>query len=53
MSSSFADMLAAGYGFTDPAVTLGAALEKGGAVAKRIIRAPQTSRGNTEGGSRS
>ena len=32
MPSSFADMLAAGYGFTDPAVTLGAALEKGGAV---------------------
>src|SRR6476660_956821 len=32
MSSSFSDMLAAGYGFTDPAVTLGAALEKGGAV---------------------
>jgi DNA helicase HerA-like ATPase len=32
MPSSFADMLAACYGFTDPAVTLGAALEKGGAV---------------------
>ena len=29
--TSFADMLAAGYGFTDPAITLGAALE-GGAV---------------------
>jgi hypothetical protein len=27
MPSSFAEMLAAGYGFTDPAVTLGAALE--------------------------
>jgi DNA helicase HerA-like ATPase len=32
MPSSFADILAAGYGFSDPAVTLGAALEKGGAV---------------------
>jgi DNA helicase HerA-like ATPase len=32
MPSSFPDMLAAGYGFTDPAVTLGAALESGGAV---------------------
>src|SRR5207247_3270294 len=30
MPSSFADMLAAGYGFSDPAVTLGAALESGG-----------------------
>ena len=27
--TSFADMLAAGYGFTDPAITLGAALEGG------------------------
>ena len=32
MPTSFADMLAAGYGFTDPAVTLGAALEKTGTV---------------------
>ena len=32
MASSFTDMLAAGYGFTEPAVTLGAALERGGAV---------------------
>src|SRR5438105_4676659 len=32
MPSSFADMLAAGYGFSDPAVTLGAALEKDGTV---------------------
>jgi uncharacterized protein len=32
MPSSFADMLAAGYGFSDPAVTLGAALESGGTV---------------------
>src|SRR5262245_18004802 len=32
MPSSFADMLTAGYGFTDPAVTLGAALEKTGPV---------------------
>ena len=27
MPSKFTDMLAAGYGFTDPSVTLGAALE--------------------------
>ena len=27
MPTTFTDMLAAGYGFTDPAVTLGAALE--------------------------
>jgi len=32
MASSFAEMLAAGYGFTDPSVTLGAALESGGGV---------------------
>jgi DNA helicase HerA-like ATPase len=32
MPTSFADMLAAGYGFTDPAVTLGAALESSGAI---------------------
>jgi DNA helicase HerA-like ATPase len=32
MPSSFPDMLAAGYGFTDPSVILGAALESGGAV---------------------
>ena len=32
MPSSFADMLTAGYGFTDPAATLGAALEKTGTV---------------------
>ncbi|HEX3276849.1 MAG TPA: helicase HerA-like domain-containing protein [Gemmatimonadales bacterium] len=32
MASSFTDMLAAGYGFSDPAITLGAALEQGGAV---------------------
>jgi len=30
--TTFAEMLAAGYGFTDPAVTLGAAIETGGAV---------------------
>jgi DNA helicase HerA-like ATPase len=30
--TTFAEMLAAGYGFTDPAVTLGAALESGGTV---------------------
>jgi DNA helicase HerA-like ATPase len=30
--TSFTDMLTAGYGFSDPAVTLGAALESGGAV---------------------
>ncbi|MEP6688698.1 MAG: helicase HerA-like domain-containing protein [Gemmatimonadales bacterium] len=30
MPPSFADMLAAGYGFTDPCVTLGAALERSG-----------------------
>jgi len=29
MASSFSDMLTAGYGFTDPAVVLGAALERG------------------------
>ena len=28
MPTTFAEMLAAGYGFTEPAVTLGAALEK-------------------------
>jgi DNA helicase HerA-like ATPase len=32
MPSSFTDMLAAGYGFSDPAITLGAALEQGGGV---------------------
>jgi DNA helicase HerA-like ATPase len=32
MTSSFAEMLAAGYGFTDASVTLGAALESGGGV---------------------
>ena len=32
MASSFPDMLAAGYGFTDPCVIFGAALESGGAV---------------------
>ena len=32
MPSSFTDTLTAGYGFTDPAVTLGAALEKDGTV---------------------
>jgi DNA helicase HerA-like ATPase len=32
MPNSFAEMLAAGYGFTDPAVTLGAALERAGTV---------------------
>ena len=32
MPASFTDMLAAGYGFTDPCVTLGAALERSGAV---------------------
>jgi DNA helicase HerA-like ATPase len=32
MPITFTDMLAAGYGFTDPAVTLGAALEKTGTV---------------------
>jgi DNA helicase HerA-like ATPase len=30
--TTFAEMLAAGYGFSDPAVTLGAALEAGGAI---------------------
>jgi uncharacterized protein len=30
MASSFAEVLAAGYGFTDPSVTLGAALDSGG-----------------------
>jgi uncharacterized protein len=32
MPTSFADMLTAGYGFTDPSVTLGAALESSGTV---------------------
>jgi DNA helicase HerA-like ATPase len=32
MPTSFAEMLAAGYGFTDPSVTLGAALEGSGTV---------------------
>jgi DNA helicase HerA-like ATPase len=32
MASSFTEMLTAGYGFADPSVTLGAALETGGAV---------------------
>ena len=32
MATSFPDMLSAGYGFTDPAVVLGAALEHGGTV---------------------
>ena len=32
MPTSFPDMLTTGYGFGDPAVTLGAALESGGAV---------------------
>src|SRR5918996_5125957 len=32
MPTTFAEMLTAGYGFTDPAVTLGAALEKSGTV---------------------
>ncbi len=32
MPSSFSDMLTAGYGFADPAVTLGAALERDGTV---------------------
>ncbi|MEP7175600.1 MAG: helicase HerA-like domain-containing protein [Gemmatimonadales bacterium] len=32
MPSSFSDMLSAGYGFADPAVTLGAALERDGTV---------------------
>jgi len=32
MPTTFTDMLTAGYGFTDPAVTLGAALESSGAV---------------------
>jgi len=32
MAASFSDMLAAGYGFSDPAVTLGAALEKNATV---------------------
>jgi DNA helicase HerA-like ATPase len=32
MASSFTDMLAAGYGFSEPAITLGAALERGGEV---------------------
>jgi DNA double-strand break repair helicase HerA and related ATPase len=32
MPTTFAEMLAAGYGFTDPAVTLGAALDNSGTV---------------------
>jgi hypothetical protein len=32
MPPTFTEMLSAGYGFTDPAVTLGAALEQSGAV---------------------
>jgi uncharacterized protein len=32
MADSFTDMLKAGYGFTDPAITLGAALDRSGAV---------------------
>ncbi len=32
MPSSFAEMLGAGYGFTDPSIILGAALESGGGV---------------------
>ncbi len=32
MASSFTDMLTAGYGFSDPAVVLGAALERDGSV---------------------
>ena len=38
--TSFADMLAAGYGFTDPAVTLGAALEGGAVHPEPKVRVP-------------
>jgi len=40
MPSSFTEMLAAGYGFTDPAVTLGAALEKGAVHQEPKIKVP-------------
>ena len=38
--TSFADMLAAGYGFTDPAITLGAALEGGAVHPEPKVRVP-------------
>ena len=38
--TSFADMLAAGYGFTDPAITLGAALEGGAVHPEPKVRMP-------------
>ncbi len=40
MPGSFTDMLAAGYGFTDPSVTLGAALEGGGIHQEPKVRIP-------------
>jgi len=38
--TGFADMLAAGYGFTDPAITLGAALEGGAVHPEPKVRVP-------------
>jgi DNA helicase HerA-like ATPase len=38
--TSFTDMLAAGYGFTDPAITLGAALEAGAVHPEPKVRVP-------------
>ena len=38
--TSFPDMLAAGYGFTDPAITLGGALEGGAVHPEPKVRVP-------------
>ena len=40
MTSSFTEMLAAGYGFTDPAITLGAALEGAAVHREPKVRIP-------------
>ena len=40
MAENFAEMLKAGYGFTDPAVTLGAALEGGAVHQEPKVRIP-------------
>ena len=46
--TSFPDMLAAGYGFTDPAILLGAALERGTVHPEPKVRVPVWMSGGAE-----
>ena len=39
--TTFDEMLKAGYGFTDPSVTLGASLEAGGTVHRQVWVRPR------------